>query len=91
MTRLDEFKYVETLGCRMLCGRVYGHPSERFRDGDSITPSVPTYLDREKRILRTKSGGMYELGVCSAVGGEEVVFDQIEKDIARGSYEVVSA
>ena len=71
----------------MLTGRVYGHPSERFRDGDSITPSVPTYLDREKRILRTKSGGMYELGVCS--GNEKEVFDQIEKDIQRGGYETL--
>ena len=84
---LENWRYLVEMGCGVdtwrLYGEVYGHP--RFREGRSVFVSTPKSLDKEKRLITTASGKVYQLGNCAA--NEDEQFQYIEADISNGGTE----
>lgn len=68
-----------------ITGYVYDHP--KFEDGEGIVISNPVLFDREKRIIKTKSGTEYRLGKIDAIyanmykDAEERLFKTLEEKV----------
>jgi hypothetical protein len=85
MIILENWRYLVEFGCLKdtwrLSGNAFGHPN--FGEGHQVYTSTPRKFDREKMIVETASGNVYQLLNCA--GNEEEEIKYIKEDIDRGS------
>lgn len=88
MLRLEQWHYRVVMQCGgdgwALHGFMYDHP--QIPDGQQRQLSCPVEFDKERMIVKTFSGSVYQLGECGGNLAKQIKY--IEEDVVRGQEEL---